>query len=163
MHPLNTKEKIVFWLGKAVSMTLTVVIPGFVVGWTNALLGVLIVHLTLGYVLSLIFQLAHEVEGLEFPVPNDENHIEEEWAIHQVRTTANFANKSKFLNWYCGGLNFQIEHHLFPRICHVHYSKIAKIVEQTCKEFSLPYVNHPTFVASFTSHVRNIHRLGTQP
>ena len=108
----------------------------------------------------MIFQLAHSIEEMEFPAPNDDNLIEEEWAIHQVRTTANFATKNKFLNWYVGGLNFQIEHHLFPRICHIHYTKISKIVEQTCKEFNLPYVNHPTFTGSYMSHVKHLYNLG---
>ena len=160
MPPMDTKEKIVFWISKVVSLSISIFIPAYFVGWSHALIGFVLVHISLGYTLSLIFQLAHSIEEMEFPAPNDDNLIEEEWAIHQVRTTANFATKNKFLNWYVGGLNFQIEHHLFPRICHIHYTKISKIVEQTCKEFNLPYVNHPTFTGSYMSHVKHLYNLG---
>lgn len=162
MPKMDTTEKIVFWVTKAISISISVLIPAYFVGWTNALLGFLLVHISLGYTLSLIFQLAHSVEEMEFPAPNDENLIEEEWAIHQVRTTANFATNNRFLNWYVGGLNFQIEHHLFPRVCHVHYTKISKIVEQTCKEFNLPYANYSTFTSSFASHVQHLKNLGSK-
>ncbi|MEY2829356.1 MAG: hypothetical protein RIQ33_1214 [Bacteroidota bacterium] len=160
MPKMDTTEKLVFWLTKAISLSISIFIPAYFVGWGNALLGFLFVHLALGYTLSLIFQLAHSIEEMEFPEPNDINLIEEEWAIHQVKTTANFATNNKAINWFVGGLNFQIEHHLFPRVCHVHYTKISKIVEQTCKEFNIPYMNHPTFIGSFASHVRHLKNLG---
>ncbi len=162
MRPLDAKEKFVFWTFKLISLFLSLILPGLIVGWGHAFAGFFICHITLGYTLSLIFQLAHTVEDTEFPVPNDLNKVEEEWAVHQVRTTANFATDNRILNWYVGGLNFQIEHHLFPRICHVHYPKIAKIVEATCKEFNIPYTNHSTFIGSFASHVKHLHRLGIE-
>ncbi len=163
MPKMDTQEKIVFWVSKIVNLFIAILIPAHFVGWSHAIIGFLLVHASLGYTLSLIFQLAHSVEGTEFPAPNDANLIEEEWAIHQVKTTANFATDNKFINWYVGGLNFQIEHHLFPRVCHVHYTKISKIVEQTCKEFNIPYINHPTFFGSYASHVKHLHNLGRTP
>ena len=160
MPAMDTQEKIVFWVSKIVSLGLSLFLPAYFVGWGHAILGFLLVHASLGYTLSLIFQLAHSIEDLEFPEPNDENMIEEEWAIHQVRTTANFATDNWFINWYVGGLNFQIEHHLFPRICHVHYKNLSPIVEQTCKDFNLPYVNHKTFLKAYQSHVKHLYNLG---
>src|SRR5690606_14504925 len=89
--------------------------------------------------------------------------IENEWAIHQVKTTADFGAKSKILSWFAGGLNFQIEHHLFPRISHIHYPAISKIVEQTCNDFGILYNNFPTLGAAIASHFRFMKQLGQRP
>ena len=86
--------------------------------------------------------------------------MENDWAVHQLYTTADFAPKSRLFSWYVGGLNFQVEHHLFPNICHVHYKKIAKIVEETAKEFNFPYHTQPTFVSALWSHSKMLWRLG---
>ena len=92
-------------------------------------------HVTMGFTLALVFQLAHVVEHVEFEAAAGMDHklIENEWAIHQIKTTANFAPKNKFINWYVGGLNYQVEHHLFPRISHVHYPAISGIVQKPAK------------------------------
>jgi linoleoyl-CoA desaturase len=117
-------------------------------------------HLTAGFIMGTIFQMAHQVEGVEQPLPNKDGNIENEWAIHQLYTTANFARNSKVLSWFIGGLNFQIEHHLFPNINHIHYKPISLIVEQTAREFGLPYNNKATFGQAFISHVRTLKALG---
>lgn len=124
------------------------------------LIGFLSMHLACGLVLGLVFQLAHVVEGTEFPEPNEEWEIEEAWAIHQMQTTANFSRDSFLANFLCGGLNMQIEHHLFPYICHTHYRKISKIVEQTANEFGVPYIDNPTFVGAIKSHYRMLKTFG---
>ena len=113
-----------------------------------------------GLVLSTIFQVAHIVEDTKHPVPNENGDIENAWAIHQLRTTANFANSNRFLTWYVGGLNFQVEHHLFPKICHVHYRKVSKIVKETAEEFGIPYIAQPTFLGAIKSHLRLLKELG---
>lgn len=128
--------------------------------WWQVVIGFVIMHLTAGYILSIIFQMAHIVEGAHQPMPNLEGEIENAWAIHQLQTTANFARKSRFLNWYIGGLNHQIEHHLFPNICHVHYPKISNIVEETAEEFQIPYNVKPTFMNALSSHVKMLKILG---
>jgi linoleoyl-CoA desaturase len=128
--------------------------------WWQVLLGFLLIHLTAGYILGIIFQMAHIVEGAHQPMPNEAGEIENAWAIHQLQTTANFARNSQVLNWYIGGLNYQIEHHLFPNICHVHYTKISNIVEKTAEEFHLPYNVKPTFMNALVSHVRTLKTLG---
>jgi linoleoyl-CoA desaturase len=129
--------------------------------WWQVLLGFLVMHITAGVIMSTIFQMAHIVEGAEQPQPNLEGNIENEWAIHQLYTTANFAKNNLLLNWFIGGLNFQIEHHLFPNICHVHYRAIAPIVEQTAREFGLPYNMKPTFIEAVASHLRMLKELGS--
>ena len=85
-----------------------------------------------------------------------------EWAVHQVQTTANFAPTNAFARWYLGGLNFQIEHHLFASICHIHYPAISTIVRQTCDEFAIPYVCYPTVWAAIVGHYRLLKTLGSR-
>jgi linoleoyl-CoA desaturase len=128
--------------------------------WWQVLIGVLSMHLVAGYIVTLVFQMAHIVEGVDQPLPNTAGNIENAWAIHQLHTTANFARNNRFLNWYIGGLNFQIEHHLFPNICHVHYRRIAQIVEQTANEFQLRYQVIPTFIQGIHMHIQMLRSLG---
>lgn len=131
--------------------------------WWQVLIGILAMHFTAGYILTLVFQMAHIVEEVEQPLLNQEGNIENAWAIHQLETTANFARNNRLLNWYVGGLNFQIEHHLFPNICHIHYEHISPIVEQTAKEFNLPYHEKTRFRDALSSHFRMMKNLGAVP
>ncbi|MFZ1750257.1 MAG: acyl-CoA desaturase [Saprospiraceae bacterium] len=123
-------------------------------------LGFFTMHLIAGIILSTVFQLAHVVEGAEQPIRNDEGNIENEWAIHQLNTTANFAGKNKFLSWYIGGLDYQVEHHLFPRISHIHYPAMSSIVKKTAEDFGLSYNNKSSFVQGLRSHVIMLYNLG---
>jgi linoleoyl-CoA desaturase len=109
-------------------------------------------HFVSGLMLSLVFQPAHVIPNTEYPQPDEEGRLENNWAIHQILTTANFGQKQRVLSWFLGGLNFQIEHHLFPSICHVHYRKLAPIVEQTAKEFNLPYYSEKTWWGAIRNH-----------
>jgi len=132
---------------------------GYSIGMT--ILGFFIMHFIAGFLLSIIFQLAHTVEGTNFPLPSeDTGNIENDWAIHQLNTTMNFSPNSKFLTWYLGGLNYQVEHHLFPDICHVHYPNLSKVVSETCKEYGIPYLMHPSFSDAVKSHVLLLKELG---
>jgi linoleoyl-CoA desaturase len=108
----------------------------------------------------VVFQLAHVVEGAEQPLPDADGVIHTDWVVHEMRTTANFAPGNALLTWYTGGLNHQVEHHLFPHICHVHYADIAPIVERTAREHGVPYNTHPTFFGALGSHVRRLKELG---
>jgi linoleoyl-CoA desaturase len=117
-----------------------------------------------GFVLILILQLAHIMASVEFPEPSgDPLAIENEWAIHQVRTTVDFAPRNALLNWYVGGLNYQIEHHLFPQVCHLNYPKIAPVVQQVCAEYGVPYRVHVTLRAALADHCRLLKSLGQKP
>jgi len=126
---------------KILYFTAFIVLPIFVFSvpvWIT-LVGFLLMHYVAGVILTVVFQLAHSVEGTDHPVPDEDGLINNNWAIHQMSTTVNFSRKSKILNWYLGGLNFQVEHHLFPKICHVHYPKLSEIVKSTarnCKIYS---------------------------
>ena len=113
--------------------------------------------------LSIVFQLAHTVDDTEFPVAiQPENRMPDEFAAHQIQTTANFATKSKIVSWLVGGLNFQIEHHLFPKISHVHYPAISKIVKEACADFKLKYIEYPTVGSAIKAHI-NFLRLMSKP
>ena len=125
--------------------------------------GFLLMHFTAGMILTLVFQLAHSVEGTVHPLADDEGRISSDWAIHQMQTTVNFSRKNKFLSWYLGGLNYQVEHHLFPKICHVHYPALSEIVEATAKEYGVPYLENRSFGEAFMSHVRYLKELGSLP
>ena len=129
----------------------------------EVLAGFLLMHFVAGLVLTIVFQLAHSVEGTDHPLPDRDGRVDNQWAIHQMNTTMNFAADNKWLSWYVGGLNFQIEHHLFPKISHVHYPSIANIVETTAAEFDIPYLNHPTFADAFKAHVFFLKKLGKLP
>ncbi len=150
---------------KVLYLFFTVALPMLITPllWWQVIIGMLAMHFTAGYILTLVFQLAHIVEEVEQPLPNDEGNIENAWAIHQLETTANFARNNRFLNWYVGGLNFQVEHHLFPNICHVHYEAIAPIVQQTAQEFQLPYHEKTRFRDALASHVKMMKGLGEIP
>ena len=130
--------------------------------WWQVLLGFSILHVTAGMIMSTVFQMAHVVEGADQPLPNKDGIIPNEWAVHQLLTTSDFARNNLFLNWYVGGLNFQIEHHLFPNICHIHYRKIAPIIESTANDFGFRYNIKPSFLNALMSHVKRLKELGNK-
>jgi len=114
-----------------------------------------------GILISVVFQLAHVVEEAEFPLPDElTGKMPTHWAVHQVQTTVDFARNNWLLTWFLGGLNFQIEHHLFPKISHIHYPRISRLVEQACADFGLRYNTHRNFFAGVASHFRWLQRMG---
>lgn len=129
----------------------------------QVLSGFLLMHFVAGIILTVTFQLAHSVEGTKHPLPDENGVIGQDWAIHQMETTVNFSPNNKLLSWYVGGLNFQVEHHLFPRISHVHYPALAPIVKATAEEFNVPYNVNPTISSAIASHVRLLRDLGYTP
>ena len=142
-----------------------IVIPLIVldITWWQFLIGFLAMHLVAGSILGVIFQLAHVVEGTEYPRPDEHGQMEHQWVIHEMETTADFAHGNRLLSWYIGGLNYQIEHHLFPQICSVHYPAIAKVIERTAHETGVPYNNAPTLRAAIRSHYNMLKQLGRNP
>ncbi len=158
-------EWTILLLSKAIYVLYIFVIPALVlsVAWWQIFIGFLVMHYIAGFILAIIFQPAHVIDGTEYPLPDNEGKMDNSWAIHQLHTTTNFANNNVALSWYVGGLNFQVEHHLFPGVCHVHYRKISKIVETTAKEFGLPYKAEPTFFGALGAHLRQLKQLGERP
>jgi linoleoyl-CoA desaturase len=133
------------------------------VPWYLVVAGFLLMHFTAGLFLSCVFQPAHIMETSPFALPVDtdgKRRMENTWAIHEIVNTTNFAPDSRILSWFVGGLNFQIEHHLFTEVCHVHYKKISPIVKSTMEEFGLPYHVQPTFSQAILEHARMLKKLG---
>lgn len=165
-HKANiVHEWIILIVSKLTYIAYMFVIPMLVTPllWWQVLIGNFVMHYVAGFILAIIFQPAHVVDGTEFPLPDENHALENNWAIHQLHTTTNFGNESRWFSWYVGGLNFQIEHHLFPNICHVHYRKIAGIVRETTKEFQLPYKSSRTFMGALAGHARLLKELGKKP
>jgi linoleoyl-CoA desaturase len=128
--------------------------------WYYVLAGFGILHAVAGLGLSCIFQLAHVLETSEFPLPTEDRKIENNWAIHQLMNTADFSPRSRIMYWFIGGLNYQVEHHLFPHISHVHYPKISKIVRSTAEQYGLPYQVMPNFVVALVRHGQMLRKMG---
>ncbi|GGA97648.1 fatty acid desaturase [Puia dinghuensis] len=161
---MSTADHMIFWISKILYLLFYIAIPIALTGWQSWLLFFLCMNIGLGFTLSIVFQLAHVVEETEFDsATGDEKKIENEWAIHQIKTTANFSPDSPIISWFAGGLNYQIEHHLFPRISHIHYPALSRIVQKECAAFNLPYNSLPTFKAAVISHFRFIRTLGGKP
>lgn len=164
LKTMSPQDHFVFWLSKVLYVGFYVVLPIVLVGWKAWLIGFGAMHITLGFTLAVVFQLAHVVEETEFEVAGIEaTQIESEWAVHQIKTTSNFAPDNKIISWYVGGLNYQVEHHLFPRISHVHYPALSKIVARECEKFNLAYHCMPTMTSAVISHFRFLKMLGHKP
>ena len=127
---------------------------------TQWLICFLSMHFVAGIILSTIFQTAHIMPGCKYPEPNNSGNIENDWAIHQLQTTSNYAPKSRLFSWFVGGLNYQIEHHLFPNICHVHYRDISKIVKRKAKEYEVPYYCEKNYATAIIQHGKMLYKLG---
>jgi linoleoyl-CoA desaturase len=160
LKKMTIADHLSFWSFKVLHLFLFVALPIYTIGFTPWLIGFLVYGMFAGFVLSIVFQLAHTVEQTEFPQANAEtNKMEDQWALHQLKTTANFATRNKLISWWVGGLNFQIEHHLFPRISHVHYPAISKIIKKACKDFNFPYIEYPKMRLAVVSHVTHLKNL----
>ena len=147
--------------GKAVFLALAFVIPLSLHSFEAVAAFYLLTSFAQGVVLSVVFQLAHCVEEADFPLPCPESgRIGNSWAVHQIETTVDFAQHNRLLSWLIGGLNFQIEHHLFPRICHLHYPAISRVVKQTCADYGVRYTAHETLRGGIASHFRWLRRMG---
>jgi linoleoyl-CoA desaturase len=131
------------------------------VGWYHVVGGLVVMHLVAGFSLAVIFQPAHVVGTSDYAKPNEDRRMENSWAVHQVLNTANFAPDNKLVSWFIGGLNYQIEHHLFPQVCHIHYPKISGIVKDVATEFGIPYQVMPTFAGAIAEHGKMLKKLGS--
>jgi linoleoyl-CoA desaturase len=159
----TTREHFIFWASKAFYIGVFIGVPILVHGWALGIGTYLLSAATTGILIAIVFQLAHVNEATHFTVPEpDTNKVDAEFLVHQMATTANFSTRSKVVAWLLGGLNFQVEHHLFPKISHVHYPAIKGIVESTCREFNVPYLEYPTVRQALASHLRYLRLVGNQ-
>jgi linoleoyl-CoA desaturase len=162
LKKMSMNDHLIFWGFKLVNLFLFIGLPIYLTGFLAWLTGFLVCTLVAGFVISIVFQLAHTVEHTEFPVVSDDSKMKDEWAIHQVKTTANFATRNKVISWLIGGLNFQIEHHLFPKISHIHYPAISAIIRQVCQEHGLQYIEYRRMSQAVVSHVSFLKRMGQE-
>jgi linoleoyl-CoA desaturase len=156
------KEYSIMVFAKMFYYTYMVVIPLIVLpfAWWQIILGIVLMQFTSGFTLATTFQLAHVMPSTVFPELSENLEMEENWVVHQLKTTSDFAQNSKLISWYVGGLNFQVEHHIFPNICHIHYKKIAKIVEETANDYNIVYNKIPTMFGALAEHGKLLKDLG---
>lgn len=128
--------------------------------WWLTLIFFLTMHFVAGIISSTVFQAAHVVPETDYPNPEEDGSMKDNWFVHQLKTTCNFSSNSRLFSWYVGGLNYQIEHHLFPNISHIHYRKLSEIVRKTSKEFNIPYHEHSNFASVMWAHTKHLWRLG---
>ena len=162
-HP--AREVAITLAGKLFYYFYLIAVPLWVldITWWQFAIGFVTVQFTAGIILGVIFQLAHVVEGPEQPQPNAAGALARPWAEHQLATTSDFARDNRWLSWYVGGLNFQVVHHLFPRVCSVHYPALSPILAQVAARHGLTYHTQPTLAAAVASHARLLHQLGQNP
>ena len=161
LKKMSLGDHLVFWGFKVFHAFLFVGLPIYLLGFTSWVIGFCIFTLFAGFVLSIVFQLAHTVEHTSFPQPDvATGKLEDEWAVHQLKTTANFATNNKVVSWLVGGLNFQIEHHLFPKISHVHYPAISKIIRKACEDYGISYIEYSKVRYAVASHVAYLRQMG---
>ena len=158
---MNIKEHLIFWITKLLYVVVYLVVPILMVGLAKVMIGFAVVTFVCGISIAIVFQLAHVVEGTSFhDLKGESPKIEQEWAVHQIHTTANFSTKNKVISWLLGGLNFQVEHHLFPRISHVHYPKINQFVKETCEQYKITYLEYSSFFKAVRSHYTHVKKMG---
>lgn len=163
--PNAVRQWSIIAITKLIYLAIWIGIPMFFISiaWWKVLIGFFVMHYTAGLILSIVFQLAHVVKQTEMPFPDETGSMKNTWAIHQLYTTANFATNNKLVNWLTGGLNHQVEHHIFPNISHIHYSKIAEIVKETARKCNLPYNEYETMRAAIQAHFQHLKAMGKKP
>jgi linoleoyl-CoA desaturase len=148
-------SKLLYYVVMLVIPLLVLPIP-----WYLTLLFFFAMHFTSGVILGTIFQTAHVMPTSAYPLPDKSGKIENNWAVHQLSTTSDFAPSSKLLTWLIGGLNFQVEHHLFPNISHVHYKDLSYIVQEVARKYNLPYFVQPNLLVAVRGHAKMLMALG---
>ena len=149
-------------LSKILYYIIFLIIPLIVlpIAWYWIVLFFLAMHFVSGLIFSTIFQTAHVMPSSAYPLPDENGNIETDWAIHQLSTTTDYSPKSKIFSWLIGGLNYQVEHHLFPNISHVHYKNISGLVQSTAQKYNLPYNVQPNFFLAVRNHIIMLNILG---
>jgi linoleoyl-CoA desaturase len=164
LFPMGRGEVALFYGWKVFFVGWSLVIPSLYHPVWQVLLFHLLAASTLGLTLSSVFQLAHCVDAAEFPeVPHDGAVVNTDWAAHQVSTSVDFAKDNRLITWFLGGLNYQVEHHLFPKVCHLHYPALSRIVAETAAKHGVRYRSYGTLREALASHYRHLAHLGHTP
>ncbi|XOV91278.1 MAG: fatty acid desaturase family protein [Bacteroidota bacterium] len=155
--------KAVIW--KATYFTYALILPIILnpVAWWVIPVAFLMMHFMTGTILSVVFQTAHVMPSNEFPRPDKNGLMKNDWLFHQMETTSNYAPTSRLFSWFIGGLNFQVEHHLLPHISHIHYKGLSKIVKNLAIKYDLPYNSKRNFLSAILAHKKMLKHLGTVP
>lgn len=160
---LSARDWVVMLSGKALHVGLGLVIPLLLYPWYFALPLYFLVNAVAGVTLATTFQMAHCVQTAEMVALPDDGRLSDDWASHQLKTTVDFAPRNKLLGWYVGGLNFQVVHHLFPKVCHIHYAALSQVVARSARENGLTYRVQPTLAGSIASHYNWLHQMSLRP
>lgn len=160
LRPYTRKELAVFVGTKVFYIGYALILPMFFHSPLAVIGFFLFAHFILGITISIVFQLAHTVRETAFPKADENGQMPYGWVEHQLSTTADFAPNNWFVTFYCGGLNYQIEHHIFHKVSHVHYPRISKIIKETCAEFNKPYHVTPSFWLALKSHFSFLKLMG---
>lgn len=158
MPPIKRSDMIHLFLFKLIHALVFIGVPSLFHPFWKVIGIYLLAQMTLGFILAFIFQAAHLFQGAKFPTQKPKS--ESDWMIHQIETTSDFATDNKIVNFVFGGLNFQVEHHLFPNISCTHYPQIHLIVKETCREFGIRFNLFPTLSSAFASHLKLLNTLG---
>jgi linoleoyl-CoA desaturase len=149
-------------ISKALYYVVFMIIPMLILpfAWYWIVVFFIAMHFTCGFILTIIFQTAHVVPTSEYPLPDENGSMENNWAVHQLYTTSDYAPKSRIFSWFVGGLNHQVEHHLFPNISHIHYRKLSSLVKEIAHKYDLPYHVQPGFLKALFEHGKMLKQLG---
>ncbi|MGB3142635.1 MAG: acyl-CoA desaturase [Maribacter sp.] len=158
-------ELISMILWKLAYYTYTIILPMIILpqSWWVILLAFLCMHMVTGILVSIVFQIAHIMPATEFPLPDEQGMMADSWHHHQFATTSNFSPDDKILFWLIGGLNYQVEHHVLPDVCHIHYKELTSIVAATAKEYNLPYHVKKNLLEAIGDHTKMLRSLGEKP
>lgn len=159
-HPWQ--ESVIFWLTKVYYVTVAFVIPhyGAGIGWAPLLTAFTGMHVIASLLVTHVLQVEHLNEQAQAVTPDEKGIVHKSWMRNQLEGTSNFRSRSRLFNWYISGTNYQIEHHLFPNICAVHYPAMSKIVAKTAREYGISYDLMPSFAAAIASHYKLLRELG---
>ena len=161
-QPYGRNESVLFWFSKILYVLMYLVVPVTLLGWHTALVGFFVMHAIMSTIFTVVFQLAHVVDKAEFPALGENGKLRDEWAAHQLRTTVDFAPQSQFLTWCLGGLNYQVEHHLFPRISHAHYPALYPVIRDVCLQQGVEHRVYTRLSEALAGHYRHLKRMGAE-
>jgi linoleoyl-CoA desaturase len=153
-------------LGKVLHFGWALALPLAYHRWWVVLTFYLAISWTVGLLLATMFQLAHCVEPAVFPAA-DTPRRGPDFIDHQLRTTVDVHCRTRLgrgaLHWLMGGLDFQVEHHLAPRLPHTIYPLVAERLSRVCTESQLTVHSHATPWSAIRSHFRWLKAMGARP
>lgn len=138
---------------KAFYWTFFLLLPAYWHGWAFALAAVYVRYVVCSFLYTHIIAPTHITEHCQ--------HVtERDWFKHQVYTSSDSAPGDTLTNWFTAGLSHQIEHHLFPMIHHLHYPAIQPIIQQTVKEYKLPYNSQRNLATAVQAYWHWLYEIG---